>query len=213
MRTGERPGHGAAEHRRPARAAASSRKRRRRGSLRPLRRSCGSACGSGCGPGSAGGRGRGGAGRGPTPAAAGPQAPARTRPTTRGRRRRPGRQRRRRADGAGVCRARRRSRVGQGCCSTRGADVNQTTEYGWTPLLTATNNRHYKLGTYPARARRQPEPRQQGRLDAAVSRDRQPQHRGRRLSGAQAGHGSSRVHQAPAGPRRQPERAASRTTR
>jgi ankyrin repeat protein len=27
-----------------------------------------------------------------------------------------------------------------------GADVNQTTEYGWTPLLTATNNRHYKLG-------------------------------------------------------------------
>jgi ankyrin repeat protein len=29
-----------------------------------------------------------------------------------------------------------------------GADVNQTTEYGWTPLLTATNNRHYKLGQY-----------------------------------------------------------------
>jgi len=28
-----------------------------------------------------------------------------------------------------------------------GADVNQTTEYGWTPLLTATNNRHYKLAT------------------------------------------------------------------
>jgi ankyrin repeat protein len=27
-----------------------------------------------------------------------------------------------------------------------GADINQTTEYGWTPLLTATNNRHYKLG-------------------------------------------------------------------
>jgi len=27
-----------------------------------------------------------------------------------------------------------------------GADVNQTTAYGWTPLLTATNNRHYKLG-------------------------------------------------------------------
>jgi ankyrin repeat protein len=27
-----------------------------------------------------------------------------------------------------------------------GADVNQGTEYGWTPLLTATNNRHYKLG-------------------------------------------------------------------
>ena len=26
-----------------------------------------------------------------------------------------------------------------------GADVNQTTHYGWTPLLTATQNRHYKL--------------------------------------------------------------------
>jgi len=29
-----------------------------------------------------------------------------------------------------------------------GADVNQVTEYGWTPLLTATNNRHYLLGKY-----------------------------------------------------------------
>ena len=29
-----------------------------------------------------------------------------------------------------------------------GADVNQTTEYGWTPLLTATNNRHYRLAQY-----------------------------------------------------------------
>ncbi|PYQ77223.1 MAG: hypothetical protein DMG01_15560 [Acidobacteria bacterium] len=29
-----------------------------------------------------------------------------------------------------------------------GADVNQTSEYGWTPLLTAANNRHYKLGAY-----------------------------------------------------------------
>jgi uncharacterized protein len=28
------------------------------------------------------------------------------------------------------------------------ADINQTTEYGWTPLLTATNNRHYKLAEY-----------------------------------------------------------------
>ncbi len=30
----------------------------------------------------------------------------------------------------------------------KGADVNQVTEYGWSPLLTATNNRHYKLGEY-----------------------------------------------------------------
>jgi ankyrin repeat protein len=29
-----------------------------------------------------------------------------------------------------------------------GADLNQTTEYGWTPLLTATNNRHYKLAAW-----------------------------------------------------------------
>ena len=29
-----------------------------------------------------------------------------------------------------------------------GADVNQTTHYGWTPLLTATQNRHYKLAAY-----------------------------------------------------------------
>jgi ankyrin repeat protein len=29
-----------------------------------------------------------------------------------------------------------------------GADVNQATEYGWTPLLTATNNRHYLLATW-----------------------------------------------------------------
>jgi ankyrin repeat protein len=27
-----------------------------------------------------------------------------------------------------------------------GADVDQVTEYGWSPLLTATNNRHYELG-------------------------------------------------------------------
>jgi ankyrin repeat protein len=29
-----------------------------------------------------------------------------------------------------------------------GANVNQTTEYAWTPLLTATNNRHYKLASF-----------------------------------------------------------------
>ena len=28
-----------------------------------------------------------------------------------------------------------------------GADVNQTTEYGWTPLLTAVNNRNYELAS------------------------------------------------------------------
>src|SRR5579883_3141313 len=29
-----------------------------------------------------------------------------------------------------------------------GADVNQTTRYGWTPLLVATQNRHYQIGKY-----------------------------------------------------------------
>jgi ankyrin repeat protein len=29
-----------------------------------------------------------------------------------------------------------------------GADVNQTTGYGWTPLLVATQNRYYQLGAY-----------------------------------------------------------------
>ena len=29
-----------------------------------------------------------------------------------------------------------------------GADVNQVTHYGWTPLLTATQNRHYLIGAY-----------------------------------------------------------------
>lgn len=31
---------------------------------------------------------------------------------------------------------------------TAGADVNQVTNYGWTPLLIATQNRYYKLGAY-----------------------------------------------------------------
>ena len=29
-----------------------------------------------------------------------------------------------------------------------GADINETTAYGWTPLLVATQNRYYKLGAY-----------------------------------------------------------------
>ena len=29
-----------------------------------------------------------------------------------------------------------------------GADVNQVTGYGWSPLLVATQNRYYKLGAY-----------------------------------------------------------------
>ena len=29
-----------------------------------------------------------------------------------------------------------------------GADINQTTGYGWSPLLVATQNRYYALGKY-----------------------------------------------------------------
>jgi hypothetical protein len=47
-------------------------------------------------------------------------------------------------DGAGVCRPRRRRRIREGAARRR-ARVNQTTEYGWTPLLTAINNRNYAL--------------------------------------------------------------------
>ena len=65
-----------------------------------------------------------------------------------------------------------------------GANVNQPSEYGWTPLLTAVNNRNYQLAQAADRTRRRRQPRQQGRVDAAVPGDRQPQHRGRRLSGA-----------------------------
>ena len=84
-----------------------------------------------------------------------------------------------------------------------GADINQITEYGWTPLLTATNNRHYQLATWLVEHGAEREYPEQGRLDAAVSRDRQPQHRRRRLPGAQAGHERPRIHQGPAGSRRQ----------
>ena len=34
-----------------------------------------------------------------------------------------------------------------------GAKVNQTTNYGWTALLTATQNKNYKIGKYPPRSR------------------------------------------------------------
>ena len=37
-----------------------------------------------------------------------------------------------------------------------GADVNQQTEGGWTPLLAAVQNRYYKLASLSARARRRP---------------------------------------------------------
>ena len=58
-----------------------------------------------------------------------------------------------------------------------------------------------------ARARRRSENPEQGRLEPAVPRDRQPQHRGRRLPHAQARHGPPRDHQAAARARRRREHA------
>jgi ankyrin repeat protein len=34
------------------------------------------------------------------------------------------------------------------CCSPRAPTFNQTSNYGWSPLLVATQNRYYKLGAY-----------------------------------------------------------------
>ena len=52
-----------------------------------------------------------------------------------------------------------------------GAPVNETTEYGWTPLLTAVNNRNYLLAVASARQGCRSEYRQQGWVDAALPRD------------------------------------------
>ena len=63
-----------------------------------------------------------------------------------------------------------------------GADINQTTEYGWTPLLVATNNRNYKLAAMLLERGANPNIANKGGWTPSVSRDRQPQHRRRRLS-------------------------------
>ena len=89
-----------------------------------------------------------------------------------------------------------------------GADINQTTGYGWSPLLVATQNRYYKLGAYLLEHGADPNLAQQGRLGAALSRHRQPQHRERRLSRPQGRHGPPGVHQAPARQGRQRQRAS-----
>ena len=80
--------------------------------------------------------------------------------------------------------------------------------------LDAAARRHQQpqlpAGRVPPRARRRSEYREQGRLDAVVSGDRQPEHRRRRLSGAEAGHGQPGVHQAPARPQGGHQRARQR---
>ena len=59
------------------------------------------------------------------------------------------------------------------------ADINQTSEFGWTPLLVATQNRYYKLGLYLLDHGANPNIAERGWLESALSRHRQSQHRGR----------------------------------
>ncbi len=88
-------------------------------------------------PGRGGGGGRGGAGRGGT-AAATPAGFGRRGPQAK--------------DGGEltplVYAARANSLDAVKALLAAGADVNQTTGYGWSPLLVATQNRYYELGAY-----------------------------------------------------------------
>ncbi len=77
-----------------------------------------------------------------------------------------------------------------------GADVNQVTGYGWSPLLVATQNRYYKLGAFLLDQGADPNLANKGGWTPSVSGHRQPQHRERRLSGPQRRHGPPGVHQA-----------------
>ena len=74
---------------------------------------------------------------------------------------------------------------------TAGADINQVSGYGWSPLLVATQNRYYKLGAYlldPALRVATREARVIG-LRAAHLRDAVVGARPRRLAGIGAGRG------------------------
>ena len=89
-----------------------------------------------------------------------------------------------------------------------GADVNQTSNAGWTPLLIATNNRQLQSRKVPGRAWCRCQHRQQQvGVVPSLSRDRQPQHRRRRLSGSETGYGQLGVHQDSARSRSQCESA------
>ena len=76
-----------------------------------------------------------------------------------------------------------------------GVDVNQQSAYGWSALLTATNNRHYRLALYLIDRGADVNLANNGRLDASLPRHRQPQHRRRRLSHPQSRRRSSGLHQ------------------
>ena len=101
--------------------------------------------------------------------------------------------RRGRADPARLRRARQRPRHREGAARSR-----RRHQPGDRLRLESPAGRHaeplLRAGRLPPGSRRGPEPPEQGRVDAALSGDRQPQHRERRLSGSQGGHGSPGVH-------------------
>ena len=88
-----------------------------------------------------------------------------------------------------------------------GADVNQTSEYGWTALLMATQNRYYQLGVYLLERGADPNLANEGGWNPLYLATDNRNIEARRLSDAQAGHGSPGVHQAAAGRRRESEPA------
>ena len=194
----------AASGRRSARTACRSRNQR---DADAARRPAGAAGAAGAGQRGRGAAGRGrGAGAAPARAAGGAgRRPDRRR--QRGGVRGPGGQRRRRPDGARRSRRARATSSRRGRCSTPAPTSTR-------PPSTAGRRCSRRSTTATTSSRRfllergaDPEPREQGRLDAALPRHRQPQHRGRRLSGAEAGSRSPRDHHDAARQGRQAERA------
>jgi hypothetical protein len=82
-----------------------------------------------------------------------------------------------------------------------GADVNGLTGSSWSPLLIAIQNRYYRLAMFLLDRGADPNLANNRGLDTTLHRGGQPQHRGRRVSVASAGHGPSRGDQDTARPR------------
>ena len=88
-----------------------------------------------------------------------------------------------------------------------GADVNQLTNYGWTPLLTATQNRHYKLAAYLLDHGANPNIANNGGWTPLYLATDNRNIESGDYPGAHAGHGPSRLHQAAAGQESQRQRS------
>ena len=87
-----------------------------------------------------------------------------------------------------------------------GADVNQMTHYGWTPLLTATQNRHYKLAAYLLDHGANPNIANNGGWTPLYLATDNRNIEGGDYPVREARHGSSRLHQAADGQGRERER-------